>query len=343
MIDASIKEWFLSHRRLLPWREEPTPYRVWVSEVMLQQTQVAVVLPYFQRWMEAFPTIEALACAPVEHVLKIWEGLGYYSRARHLHEAAQFVMAHFDGALPSDSDQLSKIKGLGPYTQGAIRSFAFKQKAAAVDGNVLRVLSRLYAIEESIDTPSTRRKIMELAESLLPDEEPWLVVEGLIELGATVCKKVPECAQCPIREACLAYRHQKTTELPKRKQRAETTLLHRHVAVIEYGEKLLLQKGEKGKVMADLYEFPYIEAATPTEEERGVKTLFEKRLGLELEYHHPLSKQQHTFTRFRVYLYPHRLSAKKIDARFDWVERQKLLQLPFSSGHRRVLNEVLGL
>lgn len=325
----------MSHRRSLPWREEPTPYRVWISEVMLQQTQVAVVIPYFTRWMEAFPTIETLAQAPLEKVLKIWEGLGYYSRARHLHQAAQSVVKEFGGELPSGVEQLAQIKGLGPYTVGALRSFAFRQKAAAVDGNVLRVVSRYYALEDSIDLPQTRKKITELVESTLPDEEPWLVSEGLIELGATVCKKVPECFKCPLKKECLAYRHQRTTELPKRKPRQEVILLNRIVGVIECDQKVLVQKGEKGKVMADLYQFPYVE-------KKGEATaLLEEALGLQLEYLHALPEQQHSFTRFRVRLFPHRLRAKAVDDRYEWREQKELSTLPFSSGHKRVLKQLM--
>lgn len=331
----SIKEWFLAHRRSLPWRDLPTPYRVWVSEVMLQQTQVAVVIPYFASWMEAFPTIEALAGAPLEKVLKIWEGLGYYSRARHLHEAAQFVVANYEGKLPSDPKKLTLIKGLGPYTQGAIRTFAFKQKAAAVDGNVLRVLSRFFAIEEPIDLPKTRKQITELTEAFLPEKEPWLVSEGLIELGATVCKKTPLCSQCPLMKECLAFRHQKTGELPKRTPRKKITSLQRYVAVINFNGKILVQKGKQGKVMADLYEFPYVE------KKGELKSVFEAELNLDLEYSYPLEEQKHTFTRYRVHLFPHVLRAKEADKRFEWKEKETLSELPFSSGHRRVLNQFL--
>jgi A/G-specific adenine glycosylase len=331
----SIKEWFLSHRRCFPWRDSPNPYRVWVSEVMLQQTQAAVVVPYFLRWMEAFPTIEALASASLEVVLKMWEGLGYYSRARHLHEAARFITERYGGELPCDPEALATIKGLGPYTRGAIRSFAFKQKAAAVDGNVLRVLSRYFAIEEPIDRPKTREKITRLAEGLLTDEEPWLVSEGLIELGATVCKKNPLCGKCPLMDGCLAFRHQKTGELPARTPRQRTTLLSRYVAVVVCGGKVLIRKGERGKVMADLYEFPYLEKKGDIKEE------FETELDLTLEYGKPLPEVQHTFTRFRARLFPHVLYTSDEDTRFEWKECERLVDLPFSSGHRRILQAFL--
>ena len=155
---------------------------------MLQQTQVAVVIPYFLHWMQRFPTIHHLAKASLDEVVKAWEGLGYYSRVRHLHEAAKYLVEHFNGQLPSEEEDLKKIKGLGPYTIGAILSFAFHQKKAAVDGNVIRVLTRYFGLEEDISKVATVNKLRQLAQELLPDEEPWIVNEALIELGATLCQ-----------------------------------------------------------------------------------------------------------------------------------------------------------
>lgn len=302
---------------------------------MLQQTQVSVVTSYFERWMERFPTIEILANAPIEDVLKLWEGLGYYSRARHLHEGARFVMAQHQGVLPSDPQLLAKINGIGPYTQGAIRSFAFRQKAAAVDGNVLRVLSRFYGVEEAIDLPRTRAHITRLAEDFLPDVEPWVMSEALIELGAMVCKKVANCAACPLQKGCLAYRHQRTNELPKRSVRAKTIVLHRQVAVIECEGALLLQKGAQGRVMEGLYEFPYLESM-----EGDLALIFERSLGIELEYTSVLPSERHAFTHYQVHLYPHLFRAKKRDKRYEWRELIRAKELPFSSGHRRILNKL---
>lgn len=334
-----LKEWFLENRRSLPWREEPTPYRVWISEVMLQQTQVAVVIPYFNKWMESFPSIEALAKAPIEQVLKCWEGLGYYSRARNLHQAAAYILKYYGGELPSQAEELSQIKGIGPYTQGAIRSFAFRQKAAAVDGNVRRVLGRFLALEEDIDTPNATKKLQEFIESNLPDEEPWLITEGLIELGATVCMKKARCQECPLINQCEAFRHHLQDLLPKKKQRPATTLLNRQVAVITYQGHYLLQKGERGKVMADLYEFPYLETETPHE----VKEKFESLLKVELKYLKPLPFQRHGFTRYRVQLFPHLMEASRLTDLHLWKKSEELSDLPFSSGHKRVLKTLLPI
>ena len=241
-----LKDWFFLNRRLLPWRENPSPYEVWVSEVMLQQTQVTVVVEYFQRWMNLFPTVQALAAAPSGKVMKAWEGLGYYSRARNLHQGAQYLMEHHGGELPPNREDLKNVKGLGPYTIGAVLSFAFKQKASAVDGNVLRVLARYFCIEEEIDKSTTRKKIEQLTNDLLPNREPWVVMEALIELGALVCKKKPACHLCPLQQGCRAFKSCKAELLPIKKPRIKITHLHRIVTVIHTGKKVLMKQGEKG-------------------------------------------------------------------------------------------------
>lgn len=324
MKTEKLKLWFEKEKRNLPWRESQNPYHVWVSEIMLQQTQVAVVLPYFERWVQVFPTVQALAKAPIEQVIKLWEGLGYYSRARNLHAAAKVMVEKFGGNVPSDPEQLMEIKGIGPYTSGAILSFAFHQKAAAIDGNVTRVVARFTGIEE-------KKEITSWVEKTLPHDKPWVVMEGLIELGATICAKKPACTRCPIRKDCYAHRHQLTEMLPRKKERLKTIRLRRAVAVIVCQEHYLVKKVEQG-VMQDLFEFPY------TETESSVKEVFEKELKLSLQHVRGLKKESHTFTRYRVELFPHLFETDQMDQRYLWIQRQQLNTLPFSSGHRRILD-----
>lgn len=336
-----LREWFLKERRVLPWRENPSPYRVWVSEVMLQQTQVSVVIPYFERWMQRFPTIKELASASLSEVIKCWEGLGYYSRARNLHQAAQFLAEHFQGELPSNPSALTRLKGIGSYTQGAILSFAFHQKAAAVDGNVLRVVSRILALEDEIDRPKTQEKIKAYVESILPDEEPWVVMEGLIELGATVCMKKPRCMLCPLKPDCLAYRHQMQELLPKKKNKIKATLLSRDVALVRNRGKILLCFNQEDGVMQDLYEFPYLEHF-----KEDVLKRFEESLGLSLQYLGALKRELHTFTRFRATLFPHLFDLVEpqtgLETHLVWKAAEELEEIPLSSGHRRVWNQAKG-
>ncbi len=334
----TLREWFSFEKRDFPWRNSPTPYQVWVSEIMLQQTQASVVIPYFEKWMKIFPSIKALAESPLEVVIKTWEGLGYYSRARNLHMAANKVVTYHSGQLPGSFEELLKIPGIGPYTAGAILSFAFHQKAAAVDGNVARVISRLFSIEEEIGKSAVQNRIRTVVLDLLPEHEPWIVMEALIELGATICMKKPLCDQCPLQEDCLGFQKGKAERLPNRGKKTAIIQLSRFVPVIEHQGFYLIQKGEKGKVMADLYEFPYLE---------GKRTIsiakLEEKFGLQLVLSQKLKAVNHTFTHHLAHLYPALFSAKqrKEVASFSWFSKEELAQLPFSSGHRRILYQLL--
>lgn len=340
----SVKQWFLENRRDLPWRNSPTPYAVWVSEVMLQQTQVAVVIPYFHNWMQQFPSITALAEADLQKVIKAWEGLGYYSRARNLHAGAKYVMERFGGFLPSDPQLLKQIKGLGPYTIGAIRSFAFGQKAAAVDGNVLRVIARCRMLEDDISKQKTVKEVNSWLERRLPENEPWLINEGLIELGATVCKRKPECRLCPIRKDCLSYRHARQLEFPVKGNRVSSTPIYRAVAIIQNEGNYLVRKAEKGEIMQDLHEFPYFN--TDPQGWSGEKTQREvyRSMGMKCLLKAPLPRVKHTFTRYRVALTPFVFEAeeRKEVENYQWYGKSELTQLAFSSGHRKICDYILS-
>lgn len=323
-----LKLWFKEEKRNLPWRQNVSPYAVWVSEVMLQQTRASVVVPYFLRWMDRFPNIKVLADADIEEVIKVWEGLGYYSRARALHEGANYFSKHFGGSLPSKREELEKVKGLGPYTIGAILSFAFHQKAAAIDGNVLRVITRLFCIEEEVSQASVKRRVMQIVEDFLPDREPWVVMEALIELGASICIKTPNCRKCPMQERCLGFERGKVDLLPKRKKRPKMTLLKREVFVITHKGHILIQKNKGNRVMSGLYEFPYVEYGAPHPFEKLI--LYKK-----------LKEVKHRFTRYEAHLFPSIWEGEEeIDGTF-FIEKKKLKTLPFSSGHRQILAQVL--
>ncbi|MCY3974292.1 MAG: A/G-specific adenine glycosylase [Simkaniaceae bacterium] len=345
-----LKRWFAVHRRPFPWRENRSPYAVWVSEVMLQQTRANVVVPYFTRWMKTFPTIRSLAEASSEEVLKAWEGLGYYSRARRLHEGAKYVLHAFRGNLPEDPLLLQKIKGLGPYTIGAIRSFAFRKRALAVDGNILRLFSRLFAIEGAITERETRRRIESRVEAFLPESGAWIVMEGLIELGALVCKKRAECVLCPLKKSCLAFRLGKVESFPFPKKRTGVTLLHRLVCVLFHGEYILLRKGKQGRVMADLWEFPYVESEGRAPDIETWRKRVEGEFSLRLSYERSLPVTVHTFTRYKAHLYPHLWKVKggfdgtlpSVKPDCEWITEREAMNKPFSSGHLRIFRHILG-
>lgn len=328
-----LRHWFEMEKRNFPWRENPTPYRVWVSEIMLQQTRASVVIPYFEKWMDRFPTVESLAEAEIEEVIKIWEGLGYYSRARALHEGARFFLEAHGGIIPSSEEKLRKVKGIGPYTLGAICSFAFHLKKPAVDGNVKRVISRLYCIEDEVDKPSIFNEISNRVMDLLPDREPWLIMEALIELGARICTKNPSCEKCPLQEGCMGYRLGKVEVLPKKKKPVKVTYLKRVVPIVHFGGEFLVQKHRGKKVMADLYEFPYFKK----------ETFSQSFYPSTLTQISKLPQVKHTFTRYQAHLFPIIFEAKeKKDLEgFDWLKGNELITKPFSSGHKQIVKQLL--
>lgn len=343
-MQQTLSNWFQEEKRHLPWRNNPSPYAVWVSEVMLQQTQVSVVIPYFERWMQQFPTVEALAAAPLDAVIKAWEGLGYYSRARNLHAGARYVADKYAGHLPHDSEALSKIKGLGPYTVGAIRSFAFQQKAAAVDGNVMRVLARYFHISDDLSLLKTTKKFWQVATELLPDHEPWIFTEALIELGATLCQKKPKCVKCPLKGSCQAYRHGDSEELPYKSSKIRSEKLYRAVTVIQSDdERVLIKRVQKGEVMSDLHEFPYFEAPAAGMDTIEILHRIEHELGLKTIFVSNLPVVQHAFTRYSVRLFPSifRCTLSIPAPEYEWVLASELDQRAFSSGHRRLLHSFL--
>lgn len=334
--------WFEANKRDFPWREERTPYKVWVSEVMLQQTRASVVIPYFIRWMAQFPDIKSLAEAPLDKVMKAWEGLGYYSRARCLHEGAKEICSRFGAIIPSSREELASIQGLGPYTTGAILSFGFHKRAPAVDGNVVRVLSRYFLIEEIVSRAAVKRLLEEKALGFLHLEKPWVTAEALIELGATICLAKPRCSDCPIQANCLGLKAKKADALPITKSPPEMTDLSRSVAIIESEGAVLVKKGQLGKVMAGLYEFPYFEIKREIWNAAEWIRAIKKHFGIKAQFTCYLPSVKHTFTRYNVRLYPARLHASQrlpIDG-WEWIAIEKLSEIPFSSGHRRIIGEI---
>ena len=335
----SLEDWFTANKRSFPWRENPTPYRVWISEVMLQQTRASVVIPYFERWLTLFPTVTELAVAPIEQVIKAWEGLGYYSRARNLHAAAKIILHTYGGNFPASKEELSSLPGLGPYTVGAILSFGFKQRSCAIDGNVSRVIARFAWIDEEISKLSAKRKVEAVVTDFLHESFPWVTMEALIELGATICTPQPLCNQCPLQKTCAASARGLPTALPIKSIPPKIQKIARGVAVIEAEGHVLLRKNAKDALMGDLWEFPYFEnAITLLQLERQVKKLFGKKPLLTKH----IGVFEHSFTRFsaKLFTYQFQFSNLMPIEGFVWIPIDKLGQLPFSSGHRRIVKQL---
>lgn len=302
----ALRGWYFTHRRRLPWREEPTPYRVWVSEIMLQQTQVATVLPYFERFMAAFPDVAALAAAPEEAVLAAWSGLGYYRRARHLHAAARRVASEHDGRLPDTVAGLLDLPGVGRYTAGAIASIAFGRRAAVLDGNVARVLSRLFAVAEPADTPAGQRRLWALAEALVP-EDASSHNQALMELGALVCApRSPACGDCPLADRCQAHLAGTAEAFPRSARQTVVKPLHAVAGLLlraPGSDEILLGQRPDGVLLGALWELPGGELATPrSARKRALAAAFSARAGLDVAVGDLIASVDHQFTHRRLSL-----------------------------------------
>ena len=258
-ISDLLLAWYDQHARTLPWRGIHDPYRTWVSETMLQQTRVETVLGYYARFLERFPTVADLAAAPEDDVLKMWEGLGYYSRARNLHKGAKQVMAEFGGKIPADVEQLRKISGIGPYTAGAIASIAFDQPVPAVDGNVIRVVSRLRGIRENVGIPSVRRILEGAAASLVPRLRPGDFNQALMDLGSAICTPgTPSCEKCPLRDECDAYAAGDAEDLPVLPRKNPPKVIDYAVCLIFSGDRVLMRQRTEA-MLKGLWVFPMAE------------------------------------------------------------------------------------
>lgn len=337
-----LKQWFSTNKRVFPWREHTTPYRVWVSEVMLQQTRADVVVPYFLRWIDLFPSVQQLALANESVVMKAWEGLGYYRRAKNLVRGAQHVVTVFGGELPNTAKLLLTIPGIGPYTSQAILAFAFKQQAAPIDGNVLRVMSRLFLLERSIDLESTRSLLRSFMLSWLPPQDAPVLSEALIELGACICKPTPLCDRCPLQSICKAAQMKQQQQFPKRCVRKKVITLLRWVAVVHYQQTIYLEYREAERAMQGLYEFPYEDLATidQLQDKATLIRNMESYLGCKLSFVSDLEEQQHMFTHHKIKLFPSLLRAETPPKRLCY-SKDQIKILPFSSGHRRIKNSMM--
>lgn len=268
IIVEPLLSWFRGNARILPWREQPTPYRVWVSEIMLQQTRVEAVKPYFHRFITALPDIRDLAECEEERLLKLWEGLGYYNRVRNMQTAARTVMEEYQGRLPADYEELLKLKGIGHYTAGAIASIAYKIPVPAVDGNVLRVITRVTADDSDIMKQSVRTKVEETIQKIIPEDAASEFNQALMELGATVCMPngEPQCSKCPWKEFCEANRLGNWKTIPVKSKAKPRRIEDKTVFIIRDGEKIVLHKRPKKGLLAGLYEFPNTEGHLSKEE-----------------------------------------------------------------------------
>lgn len=345
--------WFARNARDLPWRSAPRPpYAVWISEIMLQQTRVDTVIPYFHRFLARFPDPAALAAAPLQDVLKLWENLGYYSRARQIHKAAKILVRDFDGKLPADPAQLAELPGLGPYTTAAIASFAFGQPLAVLDGNVIRVFSRLLALPDDVGLPATKRKLQNLADALLLRDRPAAVNEAWMELGALVCTpRAPRCPACPLRGECRAAKLKTPATFPKKKKNMK--LPHKVVgaAVILNAKNqiLIAQRNPEKGMLAGLWEFPGGKIAPGESMPECIARELKEEMGLALEVGPHLVTVHHAYSHFTIELHAHFARIRSGRPRHiecaghAWTTRDCFDDFPFSKADHEIIRALRAL
>ena len=319
IIQDTLLKWFDANHRDLPWRCNPTPYEVWLSEVILQQTRVAQGMDYYLRFIERWPTVVDLAKASEEEVLKMWQGLGYYSRARNLHYCAQQVTSAYEGQFPSDYEKLKQLKGVGDYTAAAIASIAFNLPHAVVDGNVYRVLARLYDIDTPININEGQKLFAQLAEDLLNRKQPGLHNQAMMEFGALHCTpNNPNCLLCPLQSQCLAFAHQTVMQRPIKLQKVKVTTRYFNYLVIKSNDSIYLHKRSNNDIWKNLYDFPCIESEKPMSVEEVIATEQFKQI-----------IENKPFTIIKVSsFFTHKLTHRTIIAQFIEIKlEQKLLQI----------------
>ena len=339
----ALLRWFERKARPLPWRANPSPYAVWVSEVMLQQTQVATVIPYYRRFLRAFPTAASLARAPLERVLELWSGLGYYRRARHLHQAAKVLVERFKGRFPRDFEQARSLPGVGRYTASAVLSIAYDLPYAVLDGNVARVVARLRALRGNLHQPAFRRAVEGELDRMLSRRQPGNFNQAMMELGQTVClPRAPRCPVCPLRRGCVGRRRGNPESFPTPRPRRATEIRHLAAAVISRDGRVALMRGLDDGLLGDLWNFP---AAFGSSRAAARARLEEKLAGLApgpVRFHPSLGELRHgiTFRSIRVDLHPATISGGLTADSLRWFALSRLPDAAVSQLARKIAERI---
>lgn len=327
-IQDLLLAWYGRAKRDLPWRKTRDPYAIWISEIMLQQTQVDTVIPYYNRWLKKFPSVKILAKADENDVLKSWEGLGYYTRARNLHRASKEIVAKHGGKIPQTKEDILSLPGIGRYTAGAVLSIAFDQPVPLVDGNVIRVFARVFNIHSDVSAQSTQKTLWDIAAALVPEKNPGDFNQALMELGAMICTpSAPSCLICPLSSECLGFKKSDPSKLPVKKEKVEVQKFNGWIFLIEKNGKFLIQKRNEGQVMGGLWEFPSFMNLE--------KDLFSKK--------EVVGKVKAAFTKYRgeyrVARVKHKpgIIQKKGIEEFSWVNPKEFSRFTLSAPARKVL------
>lgn len=349
-----LLNWFAAEAADLPWRRTQNPYHIWVSEIMLQQTQVTTVIPYYECFLERFPTIERLATAPQDDLMKQWEGLGYYSRARNLQRAAQQIMEEWDGLVPRRAEDLEQLKGIGRYTAGAIASIAFGETAPVLDGNVIRVFSRLFDKADDVRKASVKNEFWDLAETLLADVPPGQVGDynqALMELGRTICRpKNPDCRTCPVADHCLAFQNGTQAQRPVKSKKAPPPHYDVSCGLIwDKNERLLITRRPNEALLGGLWEFPGGKVEDGETMPECLARELQEELGIQVAVGNLYLKVKHAYTHFKITLHafdcwlqsdspaPHCLECSDL----QWVRVEQLQAYAFSRADRKIIEALL--
>ncbi|MEN6421349.1 MAG: A/G-specific adenine glycosylase [Smithella sp.] len=349
LLSRRLLAWYRRNQRSLPWRKTSDPYRIWISEIMLQQTQVDTAIPYYHRFLKAFPTVFSLARAPLQDVLKSWENLGYYSRARNIYAAAKVIVEKFDGRIPDHLEAIKTLPGIGQYTAGAILSIAYGHALPAVDGNVRRILCRLFAIRNPLDDAQEQKRLQKLAASLIPVKHPGDFNQALMDLGATICKaKNPDCSRCPVAGHCQARLHNLQNVLPITVKTPAIPHRQAAAAVIRNSKGMLLvvQRPASG-LLASLWKLPGGFIKSGEDMENSLRHSVQEELGISVRTGKYLGSVNHTYTHFRLTLQTHECRLLKGNPNplgcqnWRWASPTDLQNLPLSKIDRMILAVIL--
>lgn len=346
----NLLAWYKEHKREMPWRGEKDPYKIWISEIMLQQTRVDQAWPYFERFMKTFPTVFDLAKADQQKVLKAWEGLGYYSRARNLHAASKMIVEDYNGKLPETYDEIIKLKGIGPYTAAAITSIAFGLPNAVVDGNVIRVITRYFGIEDDVRKSGTVKEVQSLVNELISHKKPADFNQGMMELGATVCSpNNPDCLNCPIQTGCIATKIAKTDSIPYKSKAKKKPHKVIGVGIIEREDgKLLIALRPEHVMLGGLWEFPGGKQEKGETIQQTVERELREELGVKVHAYKEFMSLKHTYSHFSITMHawfctlisgtPQAKSSQKI----RWVDKSELEEYPFPKANKVLTEKLIG-
>lgn len=318
-----IIEWYQENKRELPWRKEKNPYHIWISEIMLQQTRIEAVKQYYERFLKQIPTIEALAEIEEEKLLKLWEGLGYYNRARNLKKAAQVMQEKYEGKMPKHYKELIKLPGIGEYTAGAISSIAYDEKVPAVDGNVLRVVSRVVGSKKDVLENKTKKEFTEKLQEIMP-KQAGDFNEGLMELGELICipNGEPLCEKCPLQEICIAKEKNLTSFIPVRTQKIKRKKEDMTVFLLEYEGRIAIRKREEKGLLANMYEFPNINRKLSKKEIQ--KVLLDWKL--ESKQIEKIGTHHHVFSHMEWDMVGYKIQLSGTNKEFEWIEKEEILE-----------------